>query len=266
MLKFGIIGVGNMASAIAGAMLEKKVISYKDMMVCDHHPERHKDWYAVGVHLARTESEVVEQCEYVLLSVKPQSFSELLPKLRPVCSEKNVFISIAAGISADYIKASLGRDTRVVLVMPNTPVSIGFGASALARVEPTSDEQFKTVLSFFASSGEAIQIPADKMNEVIPLNGSSPAFIYRIAQVFTDCGERAGLDRNTALNLFCAALIGSAHMMTDTGKSLDELIKAVCSKGGTTLAGLDAMEQNGLEKALAEGFDACVKRAYELGK
>lgn len=266
MLKFGIIGAGNMASAIAGAMLEKGVILPSDMMVCDHHQENHKDWYSNGAHLAKSESEVVENCEYVLLSIKPQGFSDLLAKLKPVCTEKNVFISIAAGISADYIKSALGSETKVVLVMPNTPVSIGFGASALAKVAPTSDDEFKTVLSFFSSSGAAVEIPSNKMNEVIPLNGSSPAFIYRIAQIFTDCGERAGFDRETALNLFCAALIGSAHMMTDTGKSLDELIKAVCSKGGTTLAGLDAMERGGLEKALTDGFDACVKRAYELGK
>ena len=266
MLKFGAIGVGNMATAILGGILKNNVIAPEEIMLCDRHPEKHENIYSLGVKQANDECEVVKNCEFVLLSIKPQGFAEMLEKIKPYCSEKNVFISIAAGISGDYIKNALGYDAKVILVMPNTPVSLGFGASALAKVAPTADEDFVTAMSIFSACGDAVEIPADKMNEVIPFNGSSPAFIYRITQIFVEHAVSLGFERDVALKLFCASLIGSAHMMTDSGIELDQLIKMVCSKGGTTIAGLDAMAENGLANALDKGIDSCIKRAYELGK
>ena len=253
MLKFGAIGVGNMATAILGGILKNNVIAPEEIMLCDRHPEKHENIYSLGVKQANDECEVVKNCEFVLLSIKPQGFAEMLEKIKPYCSEKNVFISIAAGISGDYIKNALGYDAKVILVMPNTPVSLGFGASALAKVAPTADEDFATAMSIFSACGDAVEIPADKMNEVIPFNGSSPAFIYRITQIFVEHAVSLGFER-------------SAHMMTDSGIELDQLIKMVCSKGGTTIAGLDAMAENGLANALDKGIDSCIKRAYELGK
>lgn len=266
MLKFGVIGVGNMATAITNGILKKGVILPQQIMMCDRHPDKHELLYQQGVRQASTECEIVENCEYVLLSIKPQGFSDLLKKVKPCCKGQNVFISIAAGISGEYIKNALGYDAKVILVMPNTPVSLGYGTSALASVNPTTKTEFSDVMTFFASCGDAVEIPANRMNEVIPFNGSSPAFVYRITQIFVERAVDLGFERDTALKLFCSALIGSAHMMTDSGIELDQLIKMVCSKGGTTLAGLDAMERNNLSEALVSGIDDCIKRAYELGR
>lgn len=266
MKKLGVIGVGNMAGAILGGILKNNVIKPQEIMLCDRHPEKHTNLYDMGAALANDECEAVKECKYILLSIKPQGFAEMLEKIKPFCREDNVFISIAAGISGEYIKNALGYDAKVILVMPNTPVSLGFGASAVAKVAPTNDDEFATAMSIFSACGDAVEIPADKMNEVIPFNGSSPAFIYRITQIFVDHAVSLGFERDVALKLFCASLIGSAHMMTDSGIELEKLIKMVCSKGGTTIAGLEAMEQNGLANALDSGIDACVKRAYELGK
>ncbi len=266
MFEFGVIGVGNMATAILGGILKNGIIAPEDILLCDKHPERHQELYSRGVKQAADECDAVKNCRFVLLSIKPQGFADMLEKIKPCCSENNIFISIAAGISAEYIKTALGYDAKVILVMPNTPVSLGFGTSALANVAPTTADEFDTALSIFSACGEAVEIPADKMNEVIPFNGSSPAFIYRITQIFVDRAVSLGFERNTAMKLFCSTLIGASHMMTDSGIELEPLIKMVCSKGGTTLAGLEAMESNGLENALQQGIDDCVKRAYELGK
>lgn len=266
MFKLGVIGVGNMATAILGGILKNNVIAPAEILLCDKHPERHAELYGIGINQAADECDVVKNCKYVLLSIKPQGFADMLEKIKPFCNKDNVFISIAAGISADYIKNALGYDAKVILVMPNTPVSLGFGTSAVANVAPTSAEEFSVALDIFSACGEAVEIPADKMNEVIPFNGSSPAFIYRITQVFVERAVSFGFDRETAMKLFCSTLIGASHMMTDSGIELEQLIKMVCSKGGTTIAGLDAMAANGLENALQQGIDDCVKRAYELGK
>ena len=266
MLKLGVIGVGNMATALLGGILNNGVVSAEQILLCDRHPDRHETLYNLGVRQAKDPREVVECCEYVLLSVKPQGFTALLEEIKPACKGQNVFISIAAGISGNFIKKALGYDAKVVLAMPNTPVSLGYGTSALSSVIPTTQEEFNTALGFFAACGDAVQIPANLMNEVIPFNGSGPAFIYRFTQIFVNRAVALGFDRETALKLFCSTLIGSAHMMTDSGIDLDQLIKMVCSKGGTTLAGLDAMERHNLEETVVAGIDNCVKRAYELGR
>lgn len=266
MLKLGVIGVGNMATALLGGILKNGVVPPEQILLCDRHPERHGTLYTQGIRQATSPCEVVESCEYVLLAVKPQGFTALMEEIKPACKGQNVFISIAAGISDDFIKRALDYDAKVVLVMPNTPVSLGYGTSALSKVWPTTEDEFSTVLGFFAACGDAIQIPSNLMNEVIPFNGSGPAFIYRITQIFVQRAVALGFDQETAMKLFCSTLIGSAHMMTDSGIDLDPLIKMVCSKGGTTLAGLDAMEQHNLEEAIVAGIDSCVKRAYELGR
>ena len=266
MYKLGVIGVGNMATAILGGILKNNVIAPEQIFLCDKHPERHDELYKKGLVQAADECDVAANSEYVLLSIKPQGFAAMLEKIKPYCSEKNIFISIAAGISADYIKTALGYDAKVILVMPNTPVSLGYGTSAVANVAPTSHEEFETALSFFAACGQAVEIPFDKMNEVIPFNGSSPAFIYEISRIFIERAVYYGFDKETATQLFCSTLIGASHMITDSGIELEQLIKMVCSKGGTTIAGLDAMAANGLENALQKGIDDCISRAYELGK
>lgn len=266
MLKLGVIGVGNMGAALLGGILKNGVVPPEQILLCDRHPEQHEALYGQGIRQATSPCEVVASCEYVLLAIKPQGFTALMEEIKPACKGQNIFISIAAGISGSFIKKALDYDAKVVLVMPNTPVSLGYGTSALSSVSPTTDFEFNTVLSFFAACGDAVQIPSGLMNEVIPFNGSGPAFIYRFTQIFVQRAVALGFDHETALKLFCSTLIGSAHMMTDSGIDLDQLIRMVCSKGGTTLAGLDAMEQHNMEEAVVAGIDSCIKRAYELGR
>lgn len=266
MLKLGIIGVGNMGSALLRGILKKEIVAPEQILLCDQAAGQHEALSSLGVGWAKDPCEVINRCEFVMISIKPQGFTDLLEQIKPVCKGQNIFVSIAAGISSSFIKKALGYDAKVVTVMPNLPVSIGYGTSALARVSPITDSEFETVLSFFSACGGAFEIPANLMNEVIPFNGSGPAFIYRITQIFVDRAVELGFDRESALRMFCSTLIGSVHMMTDSGIELDELISMVCSKGGTTLAGLEAMERNNLKESLVSGIDSCIERAYELGR
>ncbi|PWM24127.1 MAG: pyrroline-5-carboxylate reductase [Oscillospiraceae bacterium] len=266
MYQLGVIGLGHIGVPIVEGAVHRKLLPAQDIILCGHHPEKMQRLIEAGAAQTTDEAVLAASCRYLLLAVKPQSLPDLLPKIRPSIRNDQVIISIAAGISADFLKAALGKDTKIVLAMPNTPIQLGYGATAVARIEPTTPEEFDFALKLFAVSGSAQEIPAGLMNEVIPLNGSSPAFLYRIAQVFVDRGVEYGFDRQAALSLFCSAMIGAAHMMLDSGSDLDTLIQGVCSKGGTTIAGLTAMEEAGLTKALSTGITACVNRAYELGK
>jgi pyrroline-5-carboxylate reductase len=265
MKKLGIIGAGNMASAFINGVLGKKCVSHTDIMVYDIDGEKLRPFKENDIAIARDEKEIILNCHYVLLSIKPQVYKEVLTAISPFCSKSNVFISIAAGISGEYIKNIIGVEEKVVLVMPNTPLLVGYGACAVSKIEPTSEMEFAVVKSFFEASGIVSEIEKDQMNDVIAINGSSPALFYWLAQIFVDDAVKKGFSYETANKLFCATMQGASKMIMQTGKSHQELIDMVSSKGGTTIAMREAMDTGGFKKIVVSGIDACTKRAYELG-
>ena len=177
-----------------------------------------------------------------------------------------MFISICAGISAESIRERTIPDAKVVLVMPNTPMMLGCGASAMSHDDKVSAEEFAFARKIIGSCGITEVISTDKMKEIIAINGSSPAFIYLYAKGFVDYADSVGIDKDAALRLLAQSLIGSAKMLTESGMTVDELIKQVSSPGGTTLAGLDKLYEGDLTGDVMRACEACTKRAYELGK
>ena len=264
----GFIGAGNMAGAIITGISRSPIAGEVAVMVYDLDASKPKALAEKFSCVAACPSakEAVSQADYLVLAVKPQNFEQALEEIKEDVRQDAVIISIAAGIPAPYIKKQLGFDAKVVLVMPNTPLMLGAGATALSCVEPTSREEFAFVRSLFEQSGVASEISPSKMNEIIAINGSSPAFIYLFAKGFLSYAKQQGIEENTALTLFSQSLIGSAKMLTDSGYTVDELIKMVSSPGGTTLAGLQAFYDGELEKQVLDACDRCTKRAYELSK
>ena len=264
--RVGFIGLGNMASAIIGGMLAKEVVCPSQICAYDVSSEKCAAFAEKGLIITKNEQDVVANSKYVFLCVKPQVMGDVLTALKPAAGEHNVFVSIAAGVGAQYIKNNIGFDCSLVLVMPNTPLMLGAGASALACIAPTNAEDFAFVKSIFASAGISEVIPADKLCEVIPVNGSSPAFIYLFAKVVADFAKEQGIDYNVALRLFAQTLIGSAKMLSESNLTPDELIKMVSSPGGTTLKALSTFEEYGFEKTVRAAMRSCIDRAYELGR
>lgn len=264
MTKLGFIGVGNMGCAIIkganGKLGNTAVFAY------DADPAKLSGLTEYGATAADSIRELAEKCDYLLLAVKPQQLDGVLAEVKPVLREDTVIISICAGISAEYIKERTAPQAKVVLVMPNTPMMLGAGASAMSRGEGVSDAEFAFARKIIGSCGITEEIPSDKMKEVIAINGSSPAFIYLFAKGFVDYADKAGIDKEAALRLFAQTLTGSAKMLTDSGMSVDELIKQVSSPGGTTLAGLDRLYAGRLTDVVEDACGACTKRAYELGQ
>ncbi|MBR4628023.1 MAG: pyrroline-5-carboxylate reductase [Ruminococcus sp.] len=220
----------------------------------------------IGVKAASGEAELTAKCKYVFLAVKPQIIEGVLEAAAPGVTGDTVFVSIAAGITDEFIAGKTRPDAKVILVMPNTPLLLGEGASALSHNERVTDEEFEVILNIFRICGKAAVIPKNKMKEIIAVNGSSPAFIYLFAKGFIDYAASEGIDSKAALELFAQSLIGSAKMMTDSGYSIDELIKMVSSPGGTTLAGLDRLYEGKLTDTVKNCCESCTKRAYELSK
>lgn len=266
MTKIGFIGAGNMGTAIMKGIAKSKLSYEVSLFAYDKDMTKLESLKPYGVVSSLTIADLVETCQYVFLAVKPQVFEEVLAEIAPSVTEDTVLVSIAAGITGEYIQSKTIPNAKVVLVMPNTPLLLGDGASALAKVEPTTEEEFKVVCNIFSSCGETAVVPRDKMKEIIAINGSSPAFIYLFAKGFIDYAKSVDIDEDTAKKLFTQTLIGSAHMITSSGHSIDELIKMVSSPGGTTLKGLDELYAGNLTEIVDKACKSCTQRAYELSK
>ncbi len=260
MNRLGVIGTGNMGSAIIRGV--KKSALDIEIYAFDKDGEKLK---SLPVRICADERDVVKNSKYVLLSVKPQVLGEALDRIAGEVTAETVFISICAGISEEFIRKHTIPNVKVILVMPNTPMLLGFGASAVSRDKKITDEEFAFAKSVFSCCGIAEEIPMDKMKEIICVNGSSPAFIYLFAKGFVDYAAENGIDPEAALRLFAASLIGSAKMLTDSGMTADQLIQQVSSPGGTTIAGLEKLYKGEIVNDVISACKACTERAYELG-
>ncbi len=265
-IKIGFIGTGNMGAAIIKGIASGELSGNVSISAYDPDTAKVEALSSFGVVSCGSEEELVKSCKYVFLAVKPQIIGEVLENAAAGASADTVFISIAAGISDEFIASKTLPEAKVILVMPNTPLLLGEGASALSRNDKVTDEEFGIILNIFRMCGKAEVISKDKMKEIIAINGSSPAFIYLFAKGFIDYADSVGIDRSVAAELFSQSLIGSAKMITDSGYTIDELIKMVSSPGGTTIAGLDDLYRGNLTDTVKKCCESCTRRAYELSK
>jgi pyrroline-5-carboxylate reductase len=276
MTNIGFIGVGNMGNAIIKGIQKSQL---PDVMIYAFDTDIKKAKKA-DVNLCDDEIDTTLISDYLFLCVKPQMCESLLKKIAVHIRPETVVVSIMAGISGEYLQETIHHiktndsfiislaipKTKVIQVMPNTPLMLGEGAVAMAQFAPTTSEELNFVSKLFSASGLVKIIPPDKMNEIIAINGSSPAFIYLFAKAFVENGCERGLDSQNAKELFAQSLIGSAKMITESGFSLDELIEQVSSPGGTTIAGLDKLYKEHFFETVKNACVACLQRAIDLGK
>lgn len=266
MATVGFIGAGNMGFAIMKGIAGSTLGKDTRLFAFDPDADKLARLAGLGVTGCTSGMEVMQHCKYVFLAVKPQMFDDVLAQIADGVTSDTVLVSIAAGITAEYIRSKTNAQAKVILVMPNTPLLLGEGASALAKSSPTTDAEFAEVCGYFDACGVTAALSEDKMKEIIAINGSSPAFIYLFAKAFVDYAGQEGISPETALPLFAQSLIGSAKMLTDSGYTIEELIRMVSSPGGTTLAGLDELYKGNLTQTVEHACKACTKRAYELSK
>lgn len=263
----GFIGAGNMAGAIINGIVGTKTFPAKRIFVYDINKDKCEALeQKTGIQAVSSIEQLTEKCDIIFLAVKPQNFVEVLASVKPAVDEKTLFVSIAAGISTKYIIDSLECGCPVIRTMPNTPLLIGKGATALSRTANVADEDFQLVVSLFGACGTVTVLDESQMNAVISVNSSSPAYIYLFAKAMLDSAVSQGIDAEVALQLICQTLEGSAGMLRQPDLTPEALIKMVSSPGGTTLKALDVFYEHHFEQIVDEAMKACTKRAEELGK
>jgi len=265
-LRIGFLGAGKMATALARGWLSAGLIQVNSATASDPHPPA-LDSFRKETGIAATGDNVstVKSADILILAVKPQSMTELLTSIRPALRPEQVLISIAAGVTLNQIAQSLSGPCRLVRVMPNTPCLVNASASAYAAGDQARSEDLQLVDKLFNAVGKAYRVPEKLLDAVTGLSGSGPAYVFMIIEALSDGGVRMGLPRDIANALAAQTVLGSAKLMLETGLHPGSLKDMVASPGGTTIAGIHALERGGLRAALMDAVEAATKRSTELG-
>jgi pyrroline-5-carboxylate reductase len=264
--KIGFIGTGNMGQALLAGIIKAKLVSAKSIIVFDKDVTKSRAMARqLGVTVAQSNLDLVTKADTVLLCVKPQVMGDVLVGIKPVTNQRKFFISIMAGIKTTKIEAILGK-VPVVRVMPNTPALIGEGMSAICRGKYARASHLALSESIFKVVGKTIVVTENLMDAVTGLSGSGPAYVFTFIEGLIEGGKQAGLKDEQARTLTLQTVIGAAKLLEATGKEPAELRAQVTSPGGTTLAGLKAMNIDRLIKILVKTVEAATKRSKALGK
>jgi pyrroline-5-carboxylate reductase len=219
----------------------------------------------LNINNAKNLLELVRQSDIILLAVKPNVMGAVLADIKNDLIDKAV-VSIAAGWSADMIKAFIGADQRVLRLMPNTPLLVGEGMTVFETPHTLTDDEFTFIESIFASLGRVEQAPQRLMDAVTAVSGSGPAYVFMFVEALADAGVLCGLPRAQAVTLAAQTLLGSAKMVLETGSHPGALKDAVCSPGGTTIEAVKSLEESGFRGAVIRAVDACAKKSQSLGR
>jgi len=209
---------------------------------------------------------VVARSDIVFLCVKPQGVKPLLQEVGAALTAQHLLVSIATGITLADLEAASGGACRVVRVMPNTPCMVGQTAAALCLGSKASPGDEAAVKTLFSAVGRCYTVGEHLIDAVTGLSGSGPAYVFLVIEALSDGGVRAGLPRDIATGLAAQTVAGAAAMVLQTGKHTGELKDMVTSPGGTTIAGLHALESGGVRAALMDAVVAATNRAKELSK
>lgn len=266
MSSIGFIGAGNIASAIIAGILSTGTCRADDIAVCEVDPEKNERFAAQGMRIAADECDLVTNSKYVFLTVKPNDLVSVLRKIGPSVTSDNVLISVVAGISIDFIKRAVGHECKVVRVMPNTPILHGCGATALAYEMPITYRELNYVKDIFESAGIVEILPEDRMNEIISVSGSSPAYVFMLADAMIKSAVAQGIDEEIARHMVAQTIVGSAKILANTEEPIETLISRVASPNGTTIKAIEHFEKRGLEQIVGDAMLQCTKRAAMLEK
>ncbi len=264
--RLAFIGGGNMAEALLRGALSAKRLRADEVIGTDVREERLgflRETY--GIATSGSNAEAAAQSEIVLLAVKPQVMPTVLEDVRKVISDRQLVISIAAGVSTRTIAEALSRPVRIVRVMPNTPALVLEGVSALARGSHATLQDMETTRHFFEGVGRVVVVEERLMDAVTGLSGSGPAYVFLVIEALSDAGVNVGLPREVATALAAQTVRGAAQMVLETGKHPAQLKDLVTSPGGTTIAGLQVLENGAVRASLINAVEAAARRAQELG-
>ena len=266
-VRVGFVGAGRMATALARGFASAGFASADAVVACDiAETARERFREETGARVVDSLAQVMAEAELIVLAVKPQQMTGVLSDMKSLVEARHLIVSIAAGIRLATFTAALGDDCRLVRVMPNTPCLVSASAAGFAIGGAATEEDGQLVERMLTTVGVAVAVEEKLLDAVTGLSGSGPAYVYQIIEALSDGGVRVGLPRDVATKLAAQTVLGAARMVLETGEHPGVLKDAVTSPGGTTIAGLHALERGGLRACLMNAVESATQRSLELGQ
>ncbi|MCF8008794.1 MAG: pyrroline-5-carboxylate reductase [Halanaerobiales bacterium] len=263
-MKLCIIGLGKIGTAMVHGILNSKLYSKEEIIGCDINVKNLKDNKKYeNIETINDNVDGAKRADAILLAVKPQVIDHVLEEVSEAVKGKLV-ISIAAGISNSHLKEKLPLDVRTIRVMPNTPILVKAGISAVAAGRNATQDDIKLVYKIFSGVGQVVKVDEKLMDAITGLSGSGPAFIYIMIEALADGGVLTGISRELAIKLTAQTMLGSAKMVLETKNHPGLLKDMVPSPGGTSIRGIEVLEKHGIRGILIDAVKEATLRSKEL--
>ncbi len=268
-IQFGFIGCGNMGGALVRAIATK--IPARQILIADRLEANTQSLSeACGVCVAENAVEIASCAKYMFLGVKPQGMRALLTELAPVLqarTDRYVLISMAAGVTLDALAGMVGSDkTAIIRILPNTPAAVGQGMTLICCNDRVWSEEEADVIHALEAAGRVDKIEEKLIDAGCAVSGCGPAFVYLFMEALADGAVAAGLPRQKAMLYAAQTVQGAAQMLLQSGKHPGELKDAVCSPGGSTIMGVNKLEEGGFRGTVMDAVLAAFEKTKELGK
>ena len=264
-MTIGFIGLGNMAKAMIGGIIGKKICAPQDIIGSARTQETRKFLsQEYGIRTGGDNAEIAAKADILFLAVKPGMFPEIIEQIREVVTGDQLIVSIAAGKTMDYIEQLFGKKIKLVRCMPNLPALVGEGCTALCRNKSVTEEEMQRCVELLSSFGMAQEVPESLMDTVVGVSGSSPAYVFLFIEAMADEAVAAGMPRQQAYQFAAQSVLGSAKLLLETGEHPGILKDKVCSPGGTTIQAVKVLEKCGFRSAVMEAMDACIEKSKML--
>lgn len=263
--KVGFIGAGKMAESIARGVVKSGILPASRIRTAHTGSARRTAFESIGVTVFDNNTQVVEDSDVIIFSVKPQVVKNVVSQLRPILSEKQLLVSVAAGVKLKDLQEWAGQG-RFIRVMPNTPSAVGEAATVITLGEKATTEDGELISQLFGAIGKVWKADEKLFDAVTGLSGSGPAYVFLAIEALADGGVAAGLPRELAFGLASQTVLGAASMVSGMAKHPGQLKDDVASPGGTTIAGIHELEKSGFRGILMNAVVAAAKRSRELSQ
>lgn len=265
-MKIGFIGLGNMAGAMIGGMLGKKLVSAEDIIgSAKTAATRDKMKEKFNICTVETNVQAAAEADILFLAVKPIFLSEVIAEIKTVVKSDALIVSIAAGRDLKFLKEAFGRpELKIIRCMPNTPALVLEGCTGICAGEEVPQTDLDRVVRLMEAFGKASVVPERLMDVVVGVSGSSPAYVFMFIEAMADEAVAAGMPRKQAYEFAAQAVLGSAKMVLETGMHPGELKDMVCSPGGTTIQAVKVLEERGMRAAVMDAMDACIEKSKNM--
>lgn len=265
-MKLGFIGLGNMATAIIGGILQKGLVESQNVIgfdKLDTAKENIKTKF--NIQIAEGNREVAEQADILFLAVKPIFLGDVINEIHEAVRPETLIVSIAAGRDLKFLSDAFARpECKIIRCMPNTPALVLEGCTGVCAGENVTEGELNRVLELLRAFGIASVVPERLMDVVVGVSGSSPAYVFMFIEAMADEAVAEGMSRNQAYEFAAQAVLGSARMVLETGMHPGELKDMVCSPGGTTIQAVKVLEEKGMRAAIMDAMEACIEKSKNM--